>query len=707
MAIQASYADFFGALLLMSSEPQSFYEAHAAGQRINAGSASSQLSDGEVAAVLNGGPADDRFYVSHPGAVVSDARGGVDTVYSWRNFSLPANVENLVLQDGSIGRGNALANILIADSWGKQLIGGHGDDVLVDSGEGGVVFEFEAGSGFDAIYGFVAQGEDHDIIRLRDYDLHSFDQIRSAMKQVGGDVILSLSASASIAIKGVKLADLTAQNFQLPLDKGQLSLTFQDEFDQLSLLTVSRPDGTWKPSFPFGDQTGPQAYDSRTLSASDDSIMIYVDPEFAGRGTKPLGIDPFSVQDGVLTITAERTPSHLRSQLWDYDFTSGLITTEQSFTQTYGYFEMRAKVPLVEGAWPAFWLLSADVSWPPEIDVMEHIGGDEVYFSLHSDVDDHHTSKTFSLTLEDLDAAFHTYGVLWTPTSLTWYLDGTAVASAPTPDDMHKPMYMLANLAVGGGWAGDPDKSTTAIDFEIDYIRAYSLGAPSGPPSGSSADTAQSLEAKYRSILLTEPQAAQLAGWASEIDSGVVRYDQVVGRLVDLADATTSVATLTYQFFTGATPSAAGLNYLLSPANPNSLNGGYYDEMSLENRYINFAVNLGTIGAGRADFAADFGHLSLKDATLAAYGYIFGVAADGAWVESLLSAPVLMQGRPQTRADYFAAFGPDELAAKAAMVGWLLAEAAKSDTGLLAEANEAYLLSGHGGQVDLTTFDWI
>ena len=81
---------------------------------------------------------------------------------------------------------------------------------------------------------------------------------------------------------------------------------------------------------------------------------------------------------------------------------------------------------------------------------------------------------------------------------------------------------------------------------------------------------------------------------------------------VQAADSTTSVATLAYEFFTGKIPGAAGLDYLVSPTggNANNLNSTYYQTFNLENRYINFAVNLGKLGEGKDPFLAKYGGLS-------------------------------------------------------------------------------------------------
>jgi hypothetical protein len=185
-------------------------------------------------------------------------------------------------------------------------------------------------------------------------------------------------------------------------------------------------------------------------------------------------------------------------------------------------------------------------------------------------------------------------------------------------------------------------------------------------------------------LLNTKPA---LAAIAARRDGGTLTDAGVIAEIVKLADQTTSVATLSYLFFTGKIPGAAGIDYLVSASgpNPNNLNSAYFQNFNLENRYINFAVNLGKDGEGKAGFAAEYGSLSLFDATKKAYAKIFGAAPTDAQVTTMLSG-----GRDA----YFASYGGDGLSGqgtKAAMVGWLLAEAEKADLGVMARSNAAWL----------------
>ena len=183
---------------------------------------------------------------------------------------------------------------------------------------------------------------------------------------------------------------------------------------------------------------------------------------------------------------------------------------------------------------------------------------------------------------------------------------------------------------------------------------------------------------------------------AQRMGEGSVTDAVAISSIVKAAGATTSVATLSYEFFTGKIPTQSGIDYLVSPTGPNinNLNSAYYQNFNIENRYINFAVNLGKFGEGKVAFESAYGALSLFDATRQAYATIFGAAPTDTKLHDLLEASFVLNNMTMTRADYFAAYGQDGvsgLGAKAAMVGWLLAEGQKADVGLYARANEAFL----------------
>jgi serralysin len=190
-------------------------------------------------------------------------------------------------------------------------------------------------------------------------------------------------------------------------------------------------------------------------------------------------------------------------------------------------------------------------------------------------------------------------------------------------------------------------------------------------------------------MLAHEPTAADQAGLDglnAQIADGTMSKSAALTQIANLADGTVALAETAYQFFTGRTPTQAGLNWLVSsPANPTDLNDPYYAGFSMENRYINFAVNLGKFGEGAGGFAAKYGAMSLGATFKDAYAVIFGVVPTDAKVAAMVDP----------RAGYFAYYGQDGatgVGTKAAAVGWLLAEAVKADTGTYATAVNNFLL---------------
>ncbi|MBV9406336.1 MAG: glycoside hydrolase family 16 protein [Acidobacteriaceae bacterium] len=262
-----------------------------------------------------------------------------------------------------------------------------------------------------------------------------------------------------------------------PLDRNGLVKTFDDEFTKFSWFAEGVPiaqasKGTWRTNFGYA---GVQDIGSRTLGSNGEK-QIYVDPGFRGTAEKPFGINPFRIADGALEIVADKAPDDIVPSIWNYRYTSGLITSQHSFSQLYGVFEIKARMPNGRGLWPAFWLLPVDHSWPPEIDVLEVLGHEPtvLHTNAHSKASGKHTDTPTVVHVPDTSATFHTYAVDWEKDEIKWYFDGVEVAHASTPADMHKPMYLLANLAVGGNWPGNPDASTQfPAVFAIKWIRAY------------------------------------------------------------------------------------------------------------------------------------------------------------------------------------------------------------------------------------------
>ena len=466
-----AYLDFYGRAM-----PETPWSSRTIVGSTAAGDAGTTLSGtaGDDTLVPNavgtmaGGAGNDSYqYVTMATKVVEAAGGGIDTVYVNGSYVMPDNVENLVVWYAPSVKGNALANIMVGTGAAETINGGGGNDVLLGGG-GSDVFRFDAGSGYDLIGDFTTSGAGADKVRLAGYTgFTSFNQVRSALVQNGSDVVLNLDGGDAIKFANHSVGDFTAADFELAIDPTKLKMSFDEEFNSLSLWTGTGSTGRWRTDYGwYGDRDGLGA---RTLSGEKE---IYIDPTMKGAGSAPLGVSPFSVHGGVVTITAAPTPDALKPALYNMDYTSGLLTTKESFAQQYGYFEARIQIPSGSGLWPTFWLLPTDGSWPPEIDVMENYGSALSTFTAHSGATGQHTQAAATDFDPDVANAFHTYGMLWTKDTLTWYLDGVEVFETPTPADYDKPMYMLLNLAVNGS-----APAGTSGQMNVDYVRAYTLDA--------------------------------------------------------------------------------------------------------------------------------------------------------------------------------------------------------------------------------------
>jgi beta-glucanase (GH16 family) len=282
---------------------------------------------------------------------------------------------------------------------------------------------------------------------------------------------LAVVGAGALLVVGPELSVFAQQSREM-IDTSRLKKSFADDFD-----SVSFDQAKWGKNDPVN------SVEERTLVGNAER-EVYVDPDWLG-----MGIQPITQASGVLRFTANPLPDHARALIHAQvtslpsarrspvldalAYSSGRISTRGSFSQRYGYFEMRARFSAGQGLWPAFWLLPADGSWPPEIDIMEVLGHepDKIYTTVHSSMMPKQGGRTEADSTPD---GYHRYGVMWGPAMIDFYLDGAKVQSMKTPPDAHKPMYITANLAVGGHWPGDPDASTRfPATMDIDYIRAW------------------------------------------------------------------------------------------------------------------------------------------------------------------------------------------------------------------------------------------
>lgn len=234
------------------------------------------------------------------------------------------------------------------------------------------------------------------------------------------------------------------------LNLSDYEITFDEPFDKLDV-SAWGPNTRWIAHTPWNGDFGDAAFANPT-------------PDF-----------PFSVANGILRIEARRDAQGK----WH----SGLLASTDhyghGFSQQFGYFEMRAKLPPGPGLWPAFWLVgNRDPDSSAELDVMEYYGGfPDMYESVVHlwKISDRGRNLTVlqrhPVTRDSLWKDFHLYGASIDPDWIIFYLDRTEVSRTPTPPEFRRPLFIILNLAMGAGWPIDQTPNPSVM--EVDYVRAF------------------------------------------------------------------------------------------------------------------------------------------------------------------------------------------------------------------------------------------
>jgi beta-glucanase (GH16 family) len=183
---------------------------------------------------------------------------------------------------------------------------------------------------------------------------------------------------------------------------------------------------------------------------------------------------------GQLVIAADHNGKGHTCWYGRCQYTSARMETINTFSQTYGLFEARIKLPPGSGLWPAFWVEGADVykvGWPGcgEVDIVESNSKNPYLVTgyAHAPKWGHGALLTVP---KPITAGAHTYAVAWTPKGITWYFDGYAYSHVAlykgSPFD--HPFFIILNLAVGGGYPGVPTASTPfPAKMIVDWVRVY------------------------------------------------------------------------------------------------------------------------------------------------------------------------------------------------------------------------------------------
>ncbi len=248
------------------------------------------------------------------------------------------------------------------------------------------------------------------------------------------------------------------------------------------------------PTFTRGALSFSDEFDAADGSAPDPSRWVY---EIGGGGWGNQELETYTdrrdnsfVRGGMLVIKAAKetlTGPDGRPR----DYTSARLRTFGRFSQAYGRFEARIKIPRGQGIWPAFWMLGDDINtagWPTcgEIDIMENIGREPsiIHGTMHGP--GYSGDRGIGAPFPNPAGApfaddFHVYGVDWAPNAVRWDVDGhvyhtvtPAQLPAGTKWVFDHPFYIILNVAVGGTWPGSPDATTVfPQEMLVDWVRVY------------------------------------------------------------------------------------------------------------------------------------------------------------------------------------------------------------------------------------------
>ncbi len=220
--------------------------------------------------------------------------------------------------------------------------------------------------------------------------------------------------------------------------------------------------------------------------------------------------DNVLLQDGKLLLRLEkRTGYHNDNPATGdkTDYATGYADTYGKWTQRYGYFEARLKLPHVHSAWTAFWLMPDRGADTPaggygkmavrtstknggmEFDIMEALAAWGPWrhdIGMHWDdyQHDHKSIGDFSCYYVPDAEGFDTVGMLWTPGEIIMYDNGKESVRWDSPRVGSVESYILLNY-ITGGWESDPiDDRELPSDFVVDYVRVWQRKDLASPKDG-------------------------------------------------------------------------------------------------------------------------------------------------------------------------------------------------------------------------------
>ena len=236
----------------------------------------------------------------------------------------------------------------------------------------------------------------------------------------------------------------------------------------------------WQDEFNYSGKPDPKkwGYDIGDNGWGNNELQNYTDNQKNSR-----------VENGNLIIEA------FKEQSGKLNYSSARLVSKGKGDFLYGKFEIKAKLPVGRGTWPAIWMLASENTygnkgWPDngEIDIMEHVGFDQnnIHGNIHTKAFNHSigTNKGNNVLINTASTEFHIYGCIWTPDYVAISVDGKEYFRFVKEKDYQwqqwpfdKSFHLLLNMAVGGNWGGQKgvDDSIFPQKMEVDYVRVYPL----------------------------------------------------------------------------------------------------------------------------------------------------------------------------------------------------------------------------------------
>ena len=256
-------------------------------------------------------------------------------------------------------------------------------------------------------------------------------------------------------------------------------------------------DGTYLPTDNTG-YTTPLTYPGYTLAWSDEFSGTNLDltawNQEIGNGSGGWGNNELEyytnspkntlLSNGNLIIEARK------EAMSGFNYSSARLTTQNKKTFKFGRIDIRAKLPVSKGMWPALWMLGANITtvgWPAcgEMDIMELVGSapSTVKATMHwKNSAGAHASKNadYNLTPGDFSQQFHVFSMVWAQDIIKCYVDDHLINTITIADvgannyPFNADQFFIFNVATGGDWPGPPDATTLFPQrMFVDYVRVF------------------------------------------------------------------------------------------------------------------------------------------------------------------------------------------------------------------------------------------